>query len=127
MPSVVVIFVGAGLGALLRWGFSMWLNPVFPAIPLGTLTANLVGGLLIGLASAWFLEHHNLSVLWPQFAIVGFLGGLTTFSSFSGEVVGMLMRQEYGWALGTIGMHLGGSLALTIAGIGLARWLIAHA
>ena len=120
--SIVVVFAGAGFGALLRWWLGGLLNPVFPTIPLGTLSANLIGGLLVGLASAGFAHHDALPLEWRLLVITGFLGGLTTFSTFSLEVVTLIGRQQYGWALGAAGAHLAGSLVLTGVGI-----LIAHA
>ena len=120
--SIVVVFAGAGFGALLRWWLGGLLNPVFPTIPLGTLSANLIGGLLVGVASAGFAHHDALPLEWRLLVITGFLGGLTTFSTFSLEVVTLIGRQQYGWALGAAGAHLAGSLVLT--GIGI---LIAHA
>jgi len=120
--SMVVVFAGAGFGALLRWWLGSLLNPVFPTIPLGTLSANLIGGLLVGLASAGFAHHDALPLEWRLLVITGFLGGLTTFSTFSLEVVTLIGRQQYGWALGAAGAHLAGSLVLTGVGI-----LIAHA
>ena len=120
--SIVVVFAGAGFGALLRWWLGGLLNPVFQTIPLGTLSANLIGGLLVGVASAGFAHHDALPLEWRLLVITGFLGGLTTFSTFSLEVVTLIGRQQYGWALGAAGAHLAGSLVLTGVGI-----LIAHA
>ena len=120
--SIVVVFAGAGFGALLRWWLGSLLNPMFPTIPLGTLSANLIGGLLVGVASAGFAHHDALPLEWRLLVITGFLGGLTTFATFSLEVVTLIGRQQYGWALGAAGAHLAGSLVLT--GIGI---LIAHA
>lgn len=118
---ILVVFGGAGLGALLRWWLASWLNPVFPTIPLGTVAANLVGGLLVGAAGAFFTHHGGIAPEWRLLVITGFLGGLTTFSTFSLEVVTLLARQEYGWALGAAGAHLLGSLALTALGILIAN------
>ena len=95
----LAVFGGAGLGAMLRWGLGIWLNPLWAAVPLGTLAANLVGGLLIGVASAVFTHFPVVPLEWRLFVLTGFLGGLTTFSTFSIEVVAMLGRQQYGWAL----------------------------
>lgn len=114
--GVVAVFVGSGFGALLRWGFGAWLNPLFPTLPLGTVAANLVGGLLVGVASAFFATHGS-GVEWRLFVITGFLGGLTTFSTFSLEVVTLLARGQYAWAFGAAALHLCGSLALTALGI----------
>lgn len=124
--SVVSVFVGAGLGALLRWVLGLRLNPVFPTVPLGTLAANLLGGLLVGLAVAWLARHPGLPPEIRLFFVTGFLGGLTTFSTFSAEVVSLLSRAEYGWGLAVAAAHLLGSLALTAIGMALAH-LIARA
>ncbi len=123
----VAVFSGAGLGALLRWGFSLWLNPVFPTLPLGTLASNLVGGLLVGIATAFFGQHAGIAPEWRLAIVTGFLGGLTTFSTFSAEVVTLLARHEYGWALGTAALHLAGSLTLTAIGMRLAELLVVRA
>jgi len=92
MIAFLAIGLGAAIGAWLRWGLGLWLNPLFPAMPLGTLAANLVGGYSIGLAIAWFVEHPGLPPEARLFLITGLLGGLTTFSTFSAEVVTALMR-----------------------------------
>jgi len=125
--SILVVFAGAGFGALLRWWLGGLLNPVFPTIPLGTLSANLIGGLLVGVASAGFAHHDALPLEWRLLVITGFLGGLTTFSTFSLEVVTLIGRQQYGWALGAAGAHLAGSLVLTGVGILIAHALFARA
>ena len=114
---ILAVFGGAGCGALLRWWLGGWLNPVFPTIPLGTLAANLIGGLLVGVAGAFFAHNTGAPPEWRLFVITGFMGGLTTFSTFSLEVVTLVGRHEYGWALGTASLHLLGSLALTALGI----------
>lgn len=123
--AFIAVFSGAGIGAVLRWVFAIWLNPLFPTVPLGTLAANLLGGLLVGVASAFFGQHTDLPPEWRLLAVTGFLGGLTTFSTFSAEVVHLLMRQQPGWALATAGVHLIGSLLLTGVGIVLAQALMA--
>lgn len=124
MLSIVSVFVGAGLGALLRWLLGSRLNPLFPALPLGTLAANLLGGLLIGLALAWLARHPSVPPEIRLFLITGFLGGLTTFSTFSAEVVTLLSRGEILWGCGAIAAHLAGSLAMTALGMALAHWLL---
>jgi len=116
--AAAAVFAGAGLGALWRWALSLWLNPLLPMLPLGTLAANLIGGLLVGLAVAFFGQHTQLAPEWRLLAVTGFLGGLTTFSTFSAEVVLALSRQHFGWAAALAGTHLLGSLLLT--GLGLA-------
>jgi CrcB protein len=122
--AVLAVFVGAGFGALLRFGLGNWLNPIQPALPLGTVAANLAGGLMVGLATSYFAANPTLAPEWRLLAITGFLGGLTTFSTFSAEVVHMIGRQQYAWALGAAGIHLLGSLALTAVGIATARALM---
>ena len=120
MPSVIAICIGACLGALGRWQLGLWLNPmVVPgtALPLGTLAANWIGGYLVGLAVALFQALPDLDPMWRLALITGFLGALTTFSSFSAEVIAMLGQQKYALALGTAGLHLFGSLLLTVAGM----------
>lgn len=123
--SIVSIFIGAGCGALLRWALSLGLNAVFPAIPLGTLAANLIGGFLIGVAAVFFTVKAGLPPEWRLFVITGFMGGLTTFSTFSVEVVASLAQGQLGWALAEAAVHVIGSFALTALGMWTARvWLI---
>jgi len=111
--------IGAALGAWLRWILGMAFNPKLPTL-MGTLAANLVGGFLVGIAVAAFAERTELSPVWRLFIITGFLGGLTTFSTFSGETVTLFLRQQYGWTAAIVAAHLFGSLLLTLAGIGIA-------
>ena len=108
---------GAALGAWARWGLGVALNPLFPTVPLGTLAANLIGGYLVGFAVALFHHHAGLSPELKLFLITGFLGGLTTFSTFSAEVVALIERAHYAWALAAAGGHLVGSLVMTALGI----------
>jgi len=115
--------IGAAFGAWLRWGFSTWLNPRLPHFPLGTLAANLVGGYLVGFAVAYFLARHDLAPHWRLFVVTGFLGGLTTFSTFSAEVTELLSRGEYATGLLLAATHLAGSLMLTAAGFASFRAL----
>jgi CrcB protein len=116
--SIAAICIGASAGALLRWVLGTQLNALFPFIPPGTLTANLLGGFLIGVAMAFFAGNPSLSPAWRLLTITGFLGGLTTFSTFSAEVVTQLLAGRLGWALSTIAAHLLGSVAMTLLGIG---------
>jgi len=115
--GLLAVGAGAVLGAWLRWGLGLLLNPVFPTLPLGTLGANLLGGYLIGLAMAYFSQHASLPPEARLFVITGFLGGLTTFSTFSAETVTLLMRAQLGWATAIIGAHLLGSIGMTVLGI----------
>jgi len=121
--SFLAIGIGAACGAWLRWGLGLWLNPVLPELPLGTLSANLVGGYLIGMAMAYFIQQPGLSPEWRLLIITGFLGGLTTFSTFSAETVTLLLRGQYAWGSVIIVTHLGGSLLMTVFGIQTFRWL----
>jgi CrcB protein len=121
MLSIFSICLGACLGALARWQLGTWLNPAASAagtvMPMGTLAANLIGGYLIGVCVAVFQAMPQLDPAWRLALVTGFLGALTTFSSFSAEVVSMLAQQRYALALGTSAVHLLGSLLLTVAGI----------
>ena len=115
--SILAIFCGAGFGALLRAGFNLATVGLAATLPLGTFISNMVGGYLIGIGVAFFGNNPSLSPEWKLFIITGFVGGLTTFSSFSAEVVGFMQRGEMTWALGTALLNLFGSLALTFLGI----------
>ncbi len=120
LSAVIAISLGAALGALARWGLSLGLNHLWPQLPPGTLAANLVGGYLVGLALGVFAQQPALPPEWRLFVVTGFLGGLTTFSTFSAEVVQALQGGRLGWALATVAAHVLGSLALTLAGIATA-------
>lgn len=119
----VAVGLGAAMGAWLRWCLGMWLNNIHQHIPLGTLVANLVGGFIIGMATSFFFFHNNLSPEWRLFIITGFLGGLTTFSTFSAETVLMLQRGDYIWAGMQILLHVAGSILMCIAGFAAYRYL----
>ena len=127
MPWSGILAVGGGaaVGAWLRWGLGILFNPVFPTLPLGTLVANLSGGLLMGFAMELMTRH---AVLPPEARLLvttGFLGGLTTFSTFSAETVTLLMRREYLWGSIAIASHVVGSIAMTIIGVLMVRALYA--
>ena len=115
--AVLAVGVGAAFGAWLRWWLGILLNPIFPTVPFGTLAANLVGGYLVGLAIAYFSQHANVPPEARLFIITGFLGGLTTFSTFSAETVSLLARNQFSWAMVLISAHLFGSLSMTALGI----------
>ncbi len=117
MYAFLAVFGGAGCGACLRWWLGIALNPVFPTLPLGTLAANLLGGYLIGVAVAYFSVNTSLPPEARLLVITGFMGALTTFSTFSAEVVTLIARDQFGWAITTAGVHLFGSLTLTALGI----------
>jgi CrcB protein len=119
----LAVGVGGALGCWLRWLLGIGLNPLFANMLLGTLVANLTGGFLIGLAVEYFVHHDSLPPELRMFVVVGFLGGLTTFSSFSSEAVGLLLDSELGWAFTLVATHLLGSLAMTWLGIQAMRAL----
>ena len=125
MGSVLAICIGACVGALARWGLGLWLNPG-GLLPWGTLAANLLGGYLVGMCVATFQSMPQMDPVWRLLLVTGFLGALTTFSTFSAEVIAMLQQQRYALALGTASLHLFGLLLLTVAGIKSALFLIAN-
>jgi CrcB protein len=122
MKSIVAIAIGASVGALFRWWLGLKLNAHFPWIPPGTVAANLIGAYIVGVAIAYFAASPGLSPEWRLAIITGFCGGLTTFSTFSAEVVALLQQGRLLWALGAAGVHLVGSIILTFAGIGTVAW-----
>ena len=124
MHAVFAICLGACVGALARWRLGLWLNHPGAFMPWGTLAANLIGGYLVGLILAW-AHHADLAPFWRLILVTGFLGALTTFSSFSAEAVEMALADRWGAALSTAALHLLGSLALTSLGIQTARFFIA--
>jgi fluoride exporter len=127
MWNVIAICTGASVGALARWGLGLWLS-AGASLPWGTLAANLIGGYLIGVCVAVFNALPQLDPVWRLALVTGFLGALTTFSSFSAEVVGMLQQSRYALALATAALHLGGSLLLTLLGIKtVALWISTQA
>lgn len=115
--GLLAVGAGAAVGAWLRWWLGILLNPLFPTLPLGTLAANIGGGYLMGLAMAIFANHPGLSPEVRLLLATGFLGGLTTFSTFSAETATLLLRQQWGWAAAIVSAHVMGSLAATFAGI----------
>ncbi|OWT66312.1 fluoride efflux transporter CrcB [Candidimonas nitroreducens] len=125
--AIVVISIGAALGALLRWVLGISLNALWPTIPLGTLVANLVGGLLIGVANEFFRNHAGLPPEWRLAVITGFMGGLTTFSTFSLETATLIQGGEIGAAALEIGLHVVGSVALTLLGIFIVQYVASQA
>lgn len=122
--SILAISFGASCGAVSRWLLGLGLNALFPAIPPGTLAANLIGGYLIGLALSFFSSHAGFAPEWRLLIVTGFLGGLTTFSTFSAEVTTLLQQQRLGMAVLAMGAHVGGSLLMT--GLGMATLSLRH-
>lgn len=117
LNSILAISVGAAMGAVMRWLLGLSLNALFPIIPLGTLVVNLIGGYLIGVALAVFADHPTLAPKWRLLVITGFLGGLTTFSTFSAEVTTLIQQQRLFWATAAIAAHVIGSLVMTLFGL----------
>jgi len=123
LKSLIAISVGGAFGCLLRWFLSLTLNSYFPDIPPGTLASNLIAGYVIGVAIAVFGSYSGLSPEWRLFVITGFCGGLSTFSTFSAELVTHLQEGRALWALGAAAAHLCGSVVMTLAGIGTVAWV----
>ena len=123
LKSILAISLGASLGALLRWWLGLALNGLFPTVPPGTLAANLIGGYLVGLAIAFFATYTALAPEWRLLVITGFCGGLTTFSTFSAEIVTLMQQGRAMWAFAAAAAHLAGSVAMTLAGIATMVWL----
>ena len=121
--GIIAVGGGAAAGAWLRWGLSIALNPIFPTLPLGTLAANLIGGLLMGVAMEIITRHTLLSPEATLLVTTGFLGGLTTFSTFSGEITTLILRREWLWSAVGVGAHVIGSIAMTLVGLIAARAL----
>ncbi len=121
--SIAAIVSGAGFGALLRWFLGLKFNSLYPAIPLGTLSSNIIGGYLIGIAIAFFSTNTALSPEWRLFIITGFLGGLTTFSTFSAEIVTSIQEGRLTHAAMGVILHVGGSLIMTFLGIASMMYL----
>jgi CrcB protein len=120
---IIAISLGSALGALLRWGLGNQFNSLFPSVPPGTLAANLVGGYIIGVAIAYFASAPDIAPEWRLLIITGFCGGLTTFSTFSAEVVTLLQQGRLSWAMGAIAIHVSGSLLATLFGLASWQWL----
>lgn len=120
----MAIGIGGAIGCWLRWGLGILLNPIFPSLPLGTLAANLAGGLMMGFAMALFDHFQALSPELRLLIFTGFLGGLTTFSTFSAESSTLLLRQQYLWFAGHTAIHVTGSLAMILLGIVLVRGML---
>ena len=117
---ILSISMGASIGAVMRWQLGVKLNALYLQLPLGTLSANLLGGYIIGLAASYTAQHPNLSPEWRLLIMTGFCGGLTTFSTFSLEVVNLLQQGKFTWAMANISTHVLGSLLMTF--LGFATW-----
>ncbi len=120
LQMMLAVFIGGGLGSVTRWAISLRLNPLHHAIPLGTLCANLIGALIIGLGLAWFSRLTHIDPVWKLLITTGFCGGLTTFSTFSAEMVFLIQQGKLGWAAINMAVNLTGSLTMTA----LAFWLV---
>lgn len=115
--AVLAISVGSTIGALLRYGLSVALNALLPPIPMGTLASNLVAAYIVGCAIAYFGAVPGLSPVWRLFVITGLVGGLSTFSTFSAELLTLLRDGRLGWSASMLALHVGGSLAMTVLGM----------
>jgi CrcB protein len=120
--SIIAVGLGGALGSLFRWFLGLRLNALFPYLPLGTLASNVIAGYIIGVAVAWFARFPGVSTEWRLFVITGLMGGLSTFSTFSAEVVAHLEQGRYGWAAGEIAVHVAASIAMTFLGIATVAW-----
>lgn len=120
---IVAIAVGSTVGGLLRWMLSLRLNAILPSLALGTLASNLIAGYVIGLALAFFMQAQNIAPEWKLLIVTGFCGGLSTFSTFSAELVFLLQSGRPVWALANILVHVGGSLAMTMLGMATWHWV----
>ncbi|ELE9734909.1 TPA: fluoride efflux transporter CrcB [Klebsiella pneumoniae] len=114
--SLFAVVIGGSIGCAIRWILSMRLNALFPNLPPGTLVVNLMGGFIIGMALAFFVRQPNLDPAWKFFLTTGLCGGMTTFSTFSAEVVALLQNGNYAWAVISVLTHVTGSLLMTAAG-----------
>ncbi|MGI6657604.1 MAG: fluoride efflux transporter CrcB [Desulfobulbus sp.] len=123
LRSLVSISIGASAGAILRWLLGRWLNALFPLLPPGTLAANLLGGYLIGIAIAIFAALPQLAPEWRLCIITGFLGGLTTFSTFSAEITTLLQQGRLLWAGAAIILHVAGSVGMTLLGLATVAFI----
>ncbi len=124
--GILAVGLGAALGAWLRWALGNLLNAMFPAIPPGTLAANLIGGYIVGAALGIISQSPHIAPEWRLLVITGFCGGLTTFSTFSAEIATLLQGGRLALLAGAIGLHVGGSLLMTLAGMASIRWLSVH-
>ena len=124
LVGLLAVGAGAAVGAWLRWGLGILLNPVFPTLPLGTFAANLLGGLVMGVVMTLFAHFETIPASVRLLLATGFLGGLTTFSTFSAETVTLLLRQQPGWAAVEIVAHVSGSILMTLAGVGITRLVL---
>jgi CrcB protein len=122
--GLAAVAIGAVAGAWLRWLLGLVLNAYFPSIPPGTIAANLIGGYVIGAAMAFFALVPNVAPEWRLLIITGFCGGLTTFSTFSGEIAVLLEQGKLGLFMGAIVVHVGGSLIMTLLGLASWRWVL---
>ncbi|MGJ8525870.1 putative fluoride ion transporter CrcB [Halomonadaceae bacterium LMG 33818] len=123
-PTLLAVALGGGVGSVVRWWLGLRMNAINPYLPLGTLTVNLAGGLIIGLLIAFFARVPSLDPVWKALLITGFCGGLTTFSTFSAEVVSMLYTGRYGWGLTIAATHLFGTLLMTYVAFALVDWVM---
>lgn len=123
LKSLLAVMLGGAVGCSLRWLISLRLNTLFPNLPPGTLMVNLMGGFIIGAALAWFLKNPQLDPAWKLLIVTGMCGGLTTFSTFSAEIVVLIQAGKYFWAMSSVMIHVIGSLLMTFAGFAVVNLL----
>ncbi|MCZ4059874.1 fluoride efflux transporter CrcB [Pantoea sp. LMR881] len=123
LKSLFAVMIGGAVGCSLRWLISLRFNALFPSLPPGTLMVNLTGGFIIGAALAWFVKHPHIDQAWKLLIVTGLCGGLTTFSTFSAEIVVLLQSGKYLWAMSSVLIHVVGSLLMTFAGFALVNAL----
>ena len=123
LKSLLAVMLGGALGCTLRWLLSLRFNALFPNLPPGTLLVNLLGGFIIGAAIAWFAKNPNIDAAWKLLIVTGLCGGLTTFSTFSAEIVLLLQSGKYLWAMGSVLLHVTGSLLMTFLGFAVVNML----
>ncbi|MEG3110924.1 MULTISPECIES: fluoride efflux transporter CrcB [Pantoea] len=123
LKSLLAVMLGGAVGCALRWLISLRFNTLFPNLPPGTLIVNLVGGFVIGAALAWFVKNPQIDPTWKLLIVTGLCGGLTTFSTFSAEIVVLLQSGKYLWAMSSVLVHVIGSLLMTFAGFAVVNVL----
>ncbi|MXP54196.1 fluoride efflux transporter CrcB [Pantoea sp. Seng] len=123
LKSLLAVMLGGAVGCSLRWLISLRFNALFPNLPPGTLMVNLVGGFIIGSALAFFVRNPHIDPFWKLLIVTGLCGGLTTFSTFSAEIVGLLQTGKYLWAMSSVMVHVIGSLLMTFAGFAVVNLL----
>ncbi|WP_428945353.1 fluoride efflux transporter CrcB [Pantoea sp. FN060301] len=124
IKSVIAIMIGGAAGCVIRWLVGVRLNALFPNLPPGTLVVNLLGGFIIGGAMLFFLRHPQLDPAWKLLIMTGLCGGMTTFSTFSLEIMSLLQSGSYLWAMASVLIHVVGSVLMAFAGFWLMSLIL---